>query len=77
MSTSGDFDEILSLLETVFAVPVEPSTLLTDLTWDSLARVVLVGEVQERYGLEIEAEQMDTWVSTGDIVSFLLDRTFD
>lgn len=50
---------------------VDPAARLEDVRFDSLARVLLIGEVHDRLGLVVEPAVMDSWVTVADMVGFV------
>lgn len=44
---------------------------LEDVRFDSLARVLLIGEVHDRLGIVVEPATMDSWVTVADMVAFV------
>lgn len=68
-------NEINALLEAVFArSDFDDSTLLAQWNWDSLARVLLTAEFQERFDLDVTAEEMNTWTKVSDLVDYAIDK---
>lgn len=50
---------------------IEASARLEDVRFDSLARVLLIGEVHDRFGVVVEPATMDAWVTVSDLVAFV------
>lgn len=50
---------------------VPPTALLQDVRFDSLARVLLIGEIHDRFGVVVEPQTMDSWVTVADMVAFV------
>ncbi len=70
--TSNDVNE---LLNAVFArSDFDKDTLLAQWNWDSLARVLLTAEFQERFDLDVTAEEMSSWIKVSDLVDFTLEK---
>ena len=44
---------------------------LEDVRFDSLARVLLIGEVHDRLGIVVEPATMDSWITVADMVDFV------
>lgn len=49
----------------------DPSAHLEDARFDSLARVLLIGEVHDRLGIVVEPTTMDSWVTVADLVEYI------
>lgn len=63
------------LLDAVFArSDFDDSTLLVQWNWDSLARVLLTAEFQERFDLDVTAEEMNKWIKVLDLVDFTIEK---
>jgi acyl carrier protein len=73
---SKDFNkEIEIVIEAVFARnDYDDATLLASWTWDSLARVLLTAEVQERFGIDLTVEEMNRWTRVVDLTGYLIDQ---
>ena len=50
---------------------IPPTALLQDVRFDSLARVILIAEVHDRFGIVVEPQTMDSWVTVADMVAFV------
>ena len=50
---------------------IDPDARLEDVRFDSLARVLLIGEVHDRLGIVVEPATMDSWVTVADMVAFV------
>lgn len=54
-------EKILALAEEILKVPagtITEDTMMEDVEeWDSLAHVMLIGELEERYGIEIDLDE--------------------
>lgn len=65
-------EKIIALMEEVFQVPegtVTEQTCMEDLeSWDSLAHVMLIGELEERLGIAIPMEEAVEITSVQEIL---------
>lgn len=67
--------EIEVVIDAVFARnDYDDATLLASWTWDSLARVLLTAEVQERFGIDLTVEEMNRWTRVVDLTRYLIDQ---
>lgn len=49
----------------------DPNTRLEDARFDSLARVLLIGEVHDRLGIVVEPATMDSWSTVSDLIAYI------
>ena len=68
-------DTYMAELATLFEVEpsaIDPDALLeTFENWDSLTKVSLVALFQDRTGIVLESDQVDAFVTVGDVLRFL------
>ncbi len=67
-------DQIAELLDIDSEKITEESDLITDLKADSMDIATLLLEVEEKYGIEIDEEDLDSLKSVGDIVKYISDK---
>ncbi len=67
-------DQIAELLDIEKEKITEDSDLITDLKADSMDIATLLLEVEEKYGIEIDEEDLDSLKSVRDIVKYISDK---
>lgn len=69
------FDEALAMMAEAFDEPVE--NLAPDVArasvrgWDSMGALMLIAEIDERFGLELSAEESRAMKRIGDVLDFM------
>lgn len=67
--------DLLTLLAEAFQEPVErltPETLREDvLGWDSLGALMLIAELDERFGVVLDPEESRRMLKIGDVLEFM------
>lgn len=68
-------NEALEMLAEAFSEPIEnlhPETLRENVPgWDSMGALMLIAELDERFGLELSADTSKTMRCIGDVLAFL------
>ncbi|MBQ8605626.1 MAG: acyl carrier protein [Clostridia bacterium] len=68
-------DKVIALIEEVLMVPegtVTEHTLMTDLEeWDSLAHVMIIGELEEKLGISIPLDEAVELTGVADILKYV------
>ncbi len=73
--TAMTFDEALAMMAEAFDEPVEnlaPDVARTSVRgWDSMGALMLIAEIDERFGLELPAEESRGMKQVNDVLDFL------
>jgi acyl carrier protein len=70
-----DFNELINEIETTLEIApgtLKKDTPLEDLSqWDSMARLMFIAMVEEKFGLVVEGKDLAKCVSVGDLVDLV------
>jgi len=68
-------EKVIALIEEVLMIPegtIKEDTLMADLEeWDSLAHVMLIGELEEKLGISIPLEEAVELTGVADILRYI------
>lgn len=70
----NNLNEIYEIVFNDFEAAAAKETSLEDLGFDSMAQILLLGELDERFGLILDPESLSSLTTLGDLENFLLSN---
>jgi acyl carrier protein len=67
----SDFNNIYEVIFEDFDLHTDLETSLEDLNFDSMAQILLIGELEDRYQIIIDAESFKDLITLKDLSKFL------
>jgi len=75
LTTSDIYDALAEIFREVFpraSAPPQPDTTSADVPgWDSLGHVSMIGEIEDRFGIEFRPEEYVEFESVGELVTLI------